>query len=232
MKILTQEIAKQICEQRELVMLNLGCGPSKLDGFINIDALCKFQPDFNHDLSQPIPFPPNSVHVIVALDIFEHFDQYVRYMVMENWSSILVNKGGLFIRVPDFEFLISKWKKIDYEDFFENIYGELMAGSKSYTSHFGLHKWGYTDKTLIDFGKKFGIEFSILSIPKVHSIEVCGKSFVMECGYGINAIGYKNNNSEILYDNIKIKSYSNTYGRGKSYLTLNEVKSLINKYRL
>jgi hypothetical protein len=53
--------------------LNLGCGGSKIDNFINIDNEESTEPDILHDLMNfPWPFEDNSVDHIVAKDILEH----------------------------------------------------------------------------------------------------------------------------------------------------------------
>jgi hypothetical protein len=53
--------------------LNLGCGGSKLDNFINIDNEDITEPDLKLDLMNfPWPFEDNSVDHIVAKDILEH----------------------------------------------------------------------------------------------------------------------------------------------------------------
>lgn len=53
--------------------LNLGCGGSKIDKFVNIDSEDIANPDLKLDLMQfPWPFEDNSVDHIVAKDILEH----------------------------------------------------------------------------------------------------------------------------------------------------------------
>lgn len=46
-KQLTQAIAEGICKDRGIIRLNLGCGFKKKDGFINIDAVDLFNPDYS-----------------------------------------------------------------------------------------------------------------------------------------------------------------------------------------
>ncbi len=59
--------------------LHLGCGTKKLPGWINIDSVKDVHPDLAHDLRNPFPYPDFSVEEILAEDLLEHFDKYIRY---------------------------------------------------------------------------------------------------------------------------------------------------------
>lgn len=211
-KLLTQAIAEKICKDSGIIRLNLGCGFDKKDGFINIDAVDRFNPDYTCDLSIPLPFPKNSVHLIIATDLFEHFDKYLRYIVMENWANILKIGGKILLQVPNMEGILSLMGEIDTEVLMELIYGENMIASQNYSWHFGNHKWGYTKRSLIEFGRIFGIEFSIQSGPG-----------------NINAEGIKTRDHLLNDNDIHIYSFGNDHGIGKPYMSLKEVKDKIHE---
>lgn len=60
-------------EDKEGKRLNLGCGLSKFDGFINVDKSAIFNPDEVVDLNAtPWPWKDNEFQHIVAKDILEH----------------------------------------------------------------------------------------------------------------------------------------------------------------
>ncbi len=209
---LTGSSAEKICRDHDIVRLNLGCGYQKLEEYINIDSIERFNPDFIHDLSKPLPFPENSVHEIQAMDLFEHFDKYIRYIVMENWANILVKGGKINLQVPNMAHILSLEGKVDIESLMELIYGETMIASKAYSWHYGNHKWGYTRKSLFEFGRIFGIYFSILDV-----------------NGNIKAEGIKMQDMEFDNEKIKIYSFGNDKGVGKAYMTLSEVKDKIRK---
>jgi len=225
MKILTCENARKICQKNEFVFLNLGCGLKKAKNFINIDISSKVNPDYVYDLSKPLPFPENSIHIIVSIDLFEHFDKYVRYIVMESWAKALVQGGGIFLRVPDFEYFMKNRQLIETENLIEILYGETMAASKIFISHFGNHKWAYTPQSLKNFGKLFGIEFSILDNKGYNTINHFGKELIFQGEPGsINVSGTKKFNQR---NDITINSYGNALGDGKPFITLKEAKNII-----
>lgn len=54
--------------------LNLGCGPNKLPGYVNVDKYG--EPDLRHDLEQfPWPWPSDSVDEVLASHVLEHLGQ-------------------------------------------------------------------------------------------------------------------------------------------------------------
>lgn len=210
---LTKSSAEELCQDPEVVRLNLGCGHKMVEGYINVDSVDRFNPDFVHDLSKPLPFPVKSVLEIMAMDIFEHFDKYMRYVVMENWANILVMGGKIILQVPNIAQILTLANKVNIEIVLELIYGENMIASDTYSSHYGNHKWGYTEKSLIEFGKIFGIEFSIL-----------------ESRYNIRAEGVKVDDTNIVDANIYIPSFGNDSGVGKATMSLKETKEKIQEY--
>lgn len=58
--------------------LNLGCGPYKMEGHINIDCNPLHKPDIVRDVSRGLPFDDNSVESIVASHFLESFDTFFR----------------------------------------------------------------------------------------------------------------------------------------------------------
>ena len=83
------------------MMLNLGCGPDKRDGWINIDKSNYYRPDVFWDLDNyPWPFDTSSVDMIYASHIFEHLKSWWKAFL--ECDRILKPKGKLEIRVPDF----------------------------------------------------------------------------------------------------------------------------------
>ena len=138
--------------------LHLGCGTKKIDGWINIDSIGAFQPDLVHDITQPLPYPDLSVDEILAEDLLEHFDKYLRYVVVYEWVRVLKVGGRVTLQVPNFKKILFKYFKFGYDNFVDFIFGENMWNSKTYLGHFGNHKWGYSEKSLQEFVKVFGID--------------------------------------------------------------------------
>jgi GT2 family glycosyltransferase len=82
------------------VALNLGCGLTKLDGFINIDNRAEVDPDVVCDVQHGIRYPDNSVDLIRADDFLEHIEQWRVIDVMNEIWRVLKPGGILDAKVP------------------------------------------------------------------------------------------------------------------------------------
>ena len=81
------------------VMLNLGCGKAKLDGWINVDFHAIVKPDEVVDLNIfPWPWADGTIDVIHMSHILEHLDDTCR--VLAECNRILKANGLIDIRVP------------------------------------------------------------------------------------------------------------------------------------
>lgn len=81
--------------------LNLGCGESKKEGYVNVDFSPLVSPDVVHNLNQfPYPFEDNSFELIEVFHVLEHLDK--PFDVMKELHRILKPDGLLYIKVPHF----------------------------------------------------------------------------------------------------------------------------------
>lgn len=138
--------------------LHLGCGSNKKEGWVNIDSVAALNPDVVHDISQPLPYDDQSADEVLAEDLLEHFDKYLRFVVFYEWARVLKVGGRMTLQVPDFKKILKKYFKFGYDNFVDFIFGENLWESETYIGHFGNHKWGYSSKTLQAFVALFGIE--------------------------------------------------------------------------
>jgi SAM-dependent methyltransferase len=82
--------------------LNLGCGTLPEPGWVNVDLADCPGVDVVQDLDvAPWPWPDGSVAEIQALDVFEHVDRPVLFMV--ECHRVLRPGGQLLIRTPHFQ---------------------------------------------------------------------------------------------------------------------------------
>jgi peptidoglycan/xylan/chitin deacetylase (PgdA/CDA1 family) len=83
----------------EKIILNLGCGFTKVPRTINVDRAESCSPDIVVDLDQfPYPWKDNSVDGIMMYHVLEHLKDTPR--VLEECYRILKNEGLMDIRVP------------------------------------------------------------------------------------------------------------------------------------
>lgn len=83
----------------EKVYLNLGCGKDIRDGFINID-LFSDDPRVVYGDVRKLDLPDNSVDLILASDILEHFSHRETQKILNEWARVLKPNGELIIRCP------------------------------------------------------------------------------------------------------------------------------------
>ena len=193
----------------ESIRLHLGCGTNKLPGWVNIDAVKGCEPDIVHDISQPLPYNDQSVDEILAEDLLEHFDKYARYVVFEQWVRALKVGGIVTVQVPNFKKILTRFFKFGFDNFVDFIFGENMWRSEIYIGHYGNHKWGYSEKSLQDFVRLFGIE----------PVEV------KTVGLNIRLVGKKVKHlSEEELDRLQIYSHANDHGVGDAYVSLQKAR--------
>jgi predicted SAM-dependent methyltransferase len=196
--------------------LHVGCGTNKLPGWVNIDGVEGCKPDLVHDLSQPLPYEALSADELKAEGVLEHFDKYMRYVVVSDWVRVLKVGGLLHLELPDFDKLLWRFKKfVAFDSFVDTFFGENMYNGEIYISHYGNHKWGYSRKSLTQFLQEFGIE----------PVSVKTK------GLNISYTGRKIKDiplSEI--DQWVIHSHNNKFGASRDRMTVAEAKVKINEF--
>ena len=197
------------------IKLHLGCGTNKLPGWTNIDSVKGCQPDLLHDLTQPLPFPDLTVDELLAEDLLEHFDKYMRFVVFGDWARVVKIGGQVTIQVPNFKKILFRYFKFGYNNFVDFIFGENMWRSDIYIGHYGNHKWGYSPETLVDFVRHFGIE----------------PLSVNTTGLNIRFVGQKKRHIPLnALDKLEIYSHANATGIGQSKLPLGVVREKIRTY--
>lgn len=198
------------------VKLHLGCGTNKLPGWVNIDSVKGCNPDLLHDITRTLPYQDLSVDEILAEDLLEHFDKYMRYVVFGDWARVLKVGGTVTVQVPNFKKILFRYFKFGFDNFVDFIFGENMWRSEIYNSHFGNHKWGYSEKTLQDFAGLFGIE----------------ATEVKRTGLNIRLTGKKTRHvSSSELDKIMIYSHANAHGIGQPFISVAQAKKSIQEFQ-
>ena len=195
--------------------LHLGCGTNKKQGWVNIDSVKSVNPDLVHDLMQPLPYADQSVEEVLAEDLLEHFDKYMRFIVFYEWVRVLKINGIITLQVPNFKKLLFRYFKFGFDKFVDMLFGENMWNAKHYIGHFGNHKWGYSAETLQSFVKLFGLE--------PVKVELAGLNIRLSAKK-VRHFGWDN------LENLDIYAHANA-GTGSPMLTLKEVREKIKIYQ-
>jgi SAM-dependent methyltransferase len=139
--------------QEQTKKLNLGCGSTVADGWVNVDyalgarlaklplfrsvnrrlGLTKLDWDANilvHDLTKPFPWSDSSVDAIYSSHTLEHFDKEEGRAFLEECHRVLRGSGILRIVVPDLRALVLDYTegRIHADDFIAKL-GVLPGGN-------------------------------------------------------------------------------------------------------
>jgi len=198
----------------KILRLNLGAADIKIPGWISVEAVKEFAPDLVHDLLKPLPYGDGVIDEILAKDLLEHFDKYMRYIVFYDWARVLKVNGVITLEVPNFKKLVFRYFKFGFDKFVDMVFGENMIRSQTYSGHYGNHKWGYSKETLTDFLRLFGIE-----------------PLSVECR-GLNII-YKGSKKRHVpwkeIEHLEVYAHANAFG-DRPHLSLQEVQVKIREF--
>lgn len=85
------------------ILLNLGCGTDLQQGYDNIDI--RDLPGVIRADVRHLPYEPESVDEIRAIDIYEHISFTESQVLLNHWVSLLKPGGRLIIQGPSIEVL-------------------------------------------------------------------------------------------------------------------------------
>jgi len=127
---------------QDKLMVELGCGSTKQEGFIGVDRFNLEGVDIVADMNQKFPFDDNSVDVIYSSHAIEHLDS-IEHVMSEIWR-ICKNNAICIIIVPYF-----------------NNYGNIA--NHYHKLYFNEHTFRYFTKT-----KEFLTQQEELEIPSLY----------------------------------------------------------------
>lgn len=124
-----------------MIKYNLGGGPKKIEGFLNVDALpWDGVTDVVWDLTEvPYGFVKESVDELVAVEVLEHISFRHTEKVLSEWYRILKMGGKLTIQVPNIGEMMEDYvnglicdcvphKVVKEEDFKADLWCEKCKG--------------------------------------------------------------------------------------------------------
>ena len=138
------------------LMLNIGSGDSRMDGYINIDKYNK-NSDADWDAGS-LPLNDCSVAIIQCHQTIEHFEHTRINDILFEWFRVLKPDGQIHVTTPD---IVASCKMV--VDNPDNLW--MRARIFGHQGHDGqFHKWGYTAE---EFNRLLGfIGFSVIEIAR------------------------------------------------------------------
>lgn len=92
-------------------MLNIGCGKTYHDSWVNVDIVSSGPGALAHNLLKGIPFPDSSFDVVYNSHALEHFVVGARNLVSECFRALKIG-GVIRLAVPDLEILAREYLKV------------------------------------------------------------------------------------------------------------------------
>ena len=137
--------------------LHLGCGAKHIPGFFHVDVVDLPHIDLKADITRLDVFDDNSIELIYASHVLEHFGRHEYKQVLAEWYRLLKPQGELRIAVPDFEACANIYlanPMIELQD----ILGLICGGQRD---DYDFHKMVFDEPTLVSALKEIG--FSMVS---------------------------------------------------------------------
>ena len=135
-----------------MIKLHLGSGNKKIKDYINIDIRYLPNVDEVNNIKYLRNYSNNSIDVIYASHVLEHFGRWEYKFALQRWFEILRPGGTLRLAVPNFE-SISDYYQINKD--LNSILG-LLYGGQDYDEnyHFITFDFNSLSKTLLEIGFK------------------------------------------------------------------------------
>jgi len=96
---------------KDATKLHLGCGNIHLKGFCNVDILPTIAVDVVSDISKLSNFKNDSIELIYACHVLEHFSHDEAAKVLNRWFEVIKAGGELRISVPDIDRIVKIYSK-------------------------------------------------------------------------------------------------------------------------
>lgn len=159
-------IKKGLIKNGENILLHLGCGEQKLEGFINIDfpiedrSLHKNQvADYFCDITK-LSFPNKSVSKIENHHIFEHFTRATSIALLCAWQYWLQLDGYLVIETPDFEKALERFLREKSYQTKQIIIRHIFG---SHEASWAIHYDGWYKEKFVNVLTQLGFEIESIT---------------------------------------------------------------------
>ncbi len=134
--------------------LHLGCGRKYIEGFKHVD-LQKFDHiDFISSVDDLNFAKDNTVELIYAAHVLEHFGRNEYKKVLKEWHRVLKSGGVLRMSVPSFEAVVKYYT--EKNDNLELLLGLLVGGQK--VGQYDYHQMVFDKKLLEKDLKEIGFK--------------------------------------------------------------------------
>lgn len=116
--------------------LHLGCGKRHIPGYFHIDAVEFPHVDLVHAVDNLPMVPDESIELIYACHVLEHYQRRMVTRVLREWRRVLRAGGTLRVAVPDFEAIVALYQQTGR---LQHVIGPLFGrGDYLYNIHYNV----------------------------------------------------------------------------------------------
>ena len=124
--------------------LHLGCGRRYIPGFVHVDAQAAPHVDIVGPVER-LTMPDDSVSLIYASHVLEHFDRQAYKGVLREWFRVLRPGGVLRLSVPDFAACAAIYYESGLVDGLTGLVGLIVGGQRD---EYDFHKMIFDEQFL------------------------------------------------------------------------------------
>lgn len=138
---------------RNPLKLHLGCGRRFIPDYVHIDLASAPHIDHVSDVRDLSFVPSDTVDVIYACHILEHFGRLEFIDVLKEWRRVLKPNATLRISVPDFAACANIYYERGLEDGLSGLIGLVMGGQRD---QYDFHKMIFDEPFLTTILSEIG----------------------------------------------------------------------------
>lgn len=120
-----------------MLKLHIGCGMRHIPGYVHVDIMDAPHIDYRCSVDELHPFANDSVSLIYASHILEHFGRNEVEAVLQEWHRVLTPGGTLRIAVPDFAAVVDLYEQEGLQDGKSGLVGLICGGQRD---EYDFHK--------------------------------------------------------------------------------------------
>ena len=135
------------------IRLHLGCGKKYIPGFLHVDALSYPHVDKIGPVDKLDFVSDNSVSLIYACHLLEHFGRKEVQGVLQEWYRVLQPSGVLRLAVPDYEACAKLYVAGKLANGIQDVLGLMVGGQRD---QYDYHKMVFDELSLTTLLKSVG----------------------------------------------------------------------------
>lgn len=166
---MAESLEQAFKETQGPIKLHLGCGPNIFPGYINVEGDYILNSKGGapegvviHNITETYPLPDDSVDEILSVHVIEHIMPTDIPAMFAEWKRILKPTGFVAVEWPDLlkmcQYIVyhpdSLWSE-DRKEMKQSVAG-IFGNIGRYKDPAMLHKWGYSEESMIKLFEKHG----------------------------------------------------------------------------